>query len=59
MPRIIRISRFPNMGVLLLSCIIESETIKVKKMFCFLQQLNNRWVPAKAKWAAGSDWAAS
>jgi hypothetical protein len=47
------------MGVLLLTCTIERETIKVKEMFCFFQRLNNGWVPAMAKCAARSDWAAS
>ena len=59
MPRITKISRFPNMGVLLLSCTIKKETIKVKKMFCSFQQLNNEWVPSMAECAAKSGWAAS
>ena len=33
--------------------------IKVKKMFCFFQRLNNGWVAAIATCAARSDWAAS
>jgi hypothetical protein len=58
MPRIMDVSQFPNMGVLLLTCTIERETIKVKEMFCSFQQLNNELVPSMAECAARSDWAA-
>jgi len=38
---------------------MERETIKERKMFCFIQRLNNGWVPVMVKYAARSDWAVS
>ena len=34
---------------------MERETIKERKMFCFIQRLNNGWVPVMVKYAARSD----
>src|SRR5882672_1830532 len=56
MPRIIKVSRFPNMGVLLLSCITPKEIIKARTThYCFLEQIHQDLL-AEGRFDASSDW---
>jgi hypothetical protein len=55
MPRIVNVSQFPNMGVLLLTCTIERETTRAKKTFSCFRRLNIERALDMAKCAARSD----